>query len=503
MVLEAVDTNAPESGVIPLLYEISGLLGRELDVPEVLGPILEAMARRMGMLRGTVALLTRETKELMIDVAYGLSPAEKARGRYGVGEGVTGQVVETGEPIIIPRIAEAARFLNRTGAARSQDVSFICVPIKQRSEILGTLSVDVEDDGQLGDKMRLLSIIAAMIAQAVEARRAALERTASRRIGSRPDQLVGSSKAMRPVYDAIKTVAASDTTVLIRGESGVGKELVAEAIHAASRRASGPLVKVNCAALPDTLLESELFGHEAGAFTGAIARRIGRFELADGGTIFLDEIGDFSPATQITLLRILQQKELQRVGGSETIRANVRIIAATNRDLEPMMQEGRFRQDLYYRLNVFPIHVPALRERRTDVLLLADHFVERFARANQKAVRRISTRAIDMLMAYHWPGNVRELENCMERAVLVADDTVIHAHHLPPTLQTADGSERAAEGLESTLAAIEADIIHDALKTARGNMAKAARALGVTERVMGLRVKQFDIDPKRYKLKRR
>jgi Nif-specific regulatory protein len=295
-------------------------------------------------------------------------------------------------------------------------------------------------------------------------------------------------------------VSASDTSVLLRGESGTGKELVAHAIHYASRRAARSFIKVNCAALPESVIESELFGHEKGAFTGAVAARKGRFELAHGGTLFLDEIGDLSPGVQIKLLRVLQEREFERVGGMETIKTDVRLIAATNRDLEMLIEKELFRQDLYYRLNVFPIHIPPLRERRTDILLLADFFAERYSGASGKRVRRISTPAIDMLMAYHWPGNVRELENCIERAVLLSDDEVIHGHHLPPTLQTAEASGTAPRGtLRATLERVEQELLVEALKSARGNMAAAAKALGVTERIMGLRVRKYRIAAKRFR----
>ncbi|MBU1155735.1 MAG: sigma-54 dependent transcriptional regulator, partial [Proteobacteria bacterium] len=305
------------------------------------------------------------------------------------------------------------------------------------------------------------------------------------------------------VYDLIAQVCQSNTTVLIRGESGTGKELVAHAIHYNSLRASKPFIKVNCAALPESVIESELFGHEKGSFTGAHNQRKGRFELADGGTIFLDEVGDLSPATQVKLLRVLQEREFERVGGTETIKSDVRVIAATNRELEKLLEIGTFRQDLYYRLNVFPIHVPPLRERGTDVLLLANHFAERFSEANGKTIRRVSTPAIDMLMSYHWPGNVRELENYIERAVILSSDEVIHGHNLPPTLQTAEASGTMHQGtLKSTMENVEKELIADALKNSRGNKALAARNLGISERLMGLRVKRYSIDPQRFRTKK-
>jgi Nif-specific regulatory protein len=319
----------------------------------------------------------------------------------------------------------------------------------------------------------------------------------------RPSNIIGNSKAMQAVYDLIAQVSKSDATVLIRGESGVGKELVAHAIHYNSLRAPRPFIKVNCAALPETIIESELFGHERGAFTGAIAQRKGRFELAAGGTIFLDEIGDLSPTTQVKLLRVLQEKEFERVGGTSTIRADVRIVTATNRNLEDLVAEEAFRQDLYYRLNVFPIHVPPLRERKTDILLLADHFVGKYSKSGHKEVKRISTPTIDMLMSYHWPGNVRELENCIERAVLLTAEEVIHAHHLPPTLQTAEASGTGHSGtLQEGLDNLERSLILDALKSARGNKAKAARALGISERLMGIRVEKHGLNPKRFRAAR-
>ncbi|HOV39863.1 MAG TPA: sigma-54 dependent transcriptional regulator, partial [Spirochaetales bacterium] len=233
---------------------------------------------------------------------------------------------------------------------------------------------------------------------------------------------------------------------------------------------------------------------------GAIATRKGRFELANGGTLFLDEIGDLSPTTQIKLLRVLQEKEFERVGGNETIRCNVRVIAATNRNLEQLMEKGTFREDLYYRLNVFPIHIPPLRERKSDIILLSDHFIEKYSTQNHKNIQRISTPAIDLLMAYHWPGNVRELENCIERAVLLSTDEVIHSHHLPPSLQSAESTNtRLHTTLQEALDNLERELILDALKSTKGNMAKAASLLGITERIMGLRIQKHRIDPKVYR----
>jgi Nif-specific regulatory protein len=312
--------------------------------------------------------------------------------------------------------------------------------------------------------------------------------------------LVGTSGPMRQVHEQVAQVARASTTVLLRGESGTGKELLAHAIHYNSPRARRPFVKVSCAALPHDLIESELFGYEKGAFTGAEGTKKGRFEIADGGTLFLDEIGELSLATQVKLLRVLQAREFERVGGTETRKVNIRVVAATNKDLEKAIAGRQFREDLYHRLNVFTIFVPPLRERKSDILLLADHFLEKFTREHRKQVRRISTPAIDMLASYHWPGNVRELANVIERAVVVCDANVVHAHHLPPTLQTAEASGTApTRTLRETLEAVERDALQDALKSARGNRARAARLLGATERVFNYRVRKYRIDWRRFR----
>ena len=320
--------------------------------------------------------------------------------------------------------------------------------------------------------------------------------------------IIGTSDRMKEVYTLIGQVAATNATVLITGESGTGKELVAKAIHECSRRANGPFIAVNCAALPESIIESELFGHEKGAFTGATSARQGRFELARDGTLFLDEIGDLSSAIQVKLLRILQERSFERVGGNKPIKTNARIIAATNRDLASAVKEGLFREDLYFRLNVFPIHVPPLRERGADILLLADYFVEKYSAILKeplgKPVKRISSPALDLLMIYHWPGNVRELENCIERAVIVSNDGVIHSYNLPPSLQsaTSTGTEPSST-LDGSIARLEKEMLVEALKIERGNSAKAAQRLGITERRFRLALERYNIDYRSFRTPRR
>ena len=496
------------------LMELSQVVSESAGLAEV----VETLATRLGMAYTTLTLRDRQTGEFRIEESHGLPTSSVEHTRYRAGEGIIGQVIQTQKPIIVPSIANEPRFLHRAldrKRLEGDDYSYICVPIKMGDdEVIGTLSAERPHElgkVDLDQDARVLSIISTMVALAVKLRQEGIkerERLAEEnaRLQSlarrhRPPKIIGSDdKKMRHVYDQISQVSASDTTVLIRGESGTGKELVAGAVHEASDRKNGPFIKVNCAALPESILESELFGHERGAFTGAVTARKGRFELAQGGTIFLDEVGDFSPATQVKLLRVLQEREFERLGGTKTVKVDIRVLAATNRDLEALVKAGMFREDLYYRHNVFEITMPPLRERRSDILLLANHFVEKYSHKTGKNVRRISTPAIDMLMAYHWPGNVRELENCVERAVVMTTDDVIRAHHLPPTLQTADASGTSHSGsLASAVDSLERELIIDALKTHRGNKAAAARALGLTERVMGLRVRKYEVDPRHFK----
>ncbi len=500
---------------LSLLYEISSALGESFDLRTVLDHVLAMMAERMEMLRGTFTILNRKTGDIVIEEAYGLMPDERAKGRYHVGEGVTGRVVETGLPAVVPNISNEPLFLDRTGSRKlleKRDIAFICVPIKIGSEVIGALSVDrlFNESISLEEDVRLLTIISSVIAQAVRLRQLAQEeleklRVENRRLhdelrtANRPDSIIGNSRSMLEVYSLIERVRDTGTTVMILGESGVGKEKVAQAIHYGSNRAEKPFVALNCAAIPESLIESELFGYERGAFTGAAASRKGRFEMADGGTLFLDEMGDLPYMMQIKLLRVIQERSFERIGGTSTISVNVRIITATNRDLEALVNEGKFREDLYYRLNVFPVVVPSLRERKSDIMLLADHFVEKYATRNGKTVTRISTPAIDMMMSYHWPGNVRELENCIERAVILSTDGVVHSYHLPPSLQAADAGPAERGTLKGMIAGIEKEIIVEELKRSKGNMSQAARALGITERIMGLRVEKYGIDLDRLK----
>jgi Nif-specific regulatory protein len=432
-----------------------------------------------------------------------------------LGEGITGQVIQSGKPMIVPRIRDEPRFLNRTEFRNESnlELSFICVPIKKGKRVIGALSVDfppAEQTDLIAHRRRIMVIAALMAERVIYLESTQREKESLRLENVRLQEqlsekhsihnIVGNSRAMREVYQMVSRVSSSNATVLIRGESGTGKELIANAIHYNSSRAKKPFVKLNCAALPPDLIESELFGHEQGAFTHALRMKKGKFELANKGTIFLDEIGSISLDVQYSLLRVLQEREFERVGGTETIKTDVRIVAATNINLDEAVQDGSFREDLYYRLNVFPIYLPPMRERKTDVLLLANHFLEKYAKENMKDIRRLSVSAIDMLMEYHWPGNVRELENCIERAVLLCDGKVIHGYHLPPTIQT--GEETATmpdRSLEQAVAELERDLLIDALKNTQGNMAKAASMMSLTERKFAYKAKKHNVDFRRYR----
>ena len=506
---------ATDDSTLKTLLEMHAILDQEPVLDDAVSRVFGLLDERYRLKQCMLSLVDEQTREVRVVLAVGISARGRSLGRYRLGEGITGRVVLSGSPVVVPQVSEEPLFLNRTGAsARArEDRAFICVPIHSSGRTIGALGAFVrfDRDADLSAASDFLSVVAAMIAQSLRMRRQALRVEPNDALTFKQaiaiphkadlGSLVGTSNAILTVVEQSLQVAAGRTTVLVRGESGTGKELVAELIHRNSPRADGPLIRVNCGALPESLIETELFGHERGAFTGAHAQRKGRFELADGGTIFLDEIGELAPALQTKLLRVLQEREFERVGGVETIQADVRLIAATNQDLESAMADGRFREDLYYRLNVFTIFVPPLRERKPDILLLADHFVEKYARERGKTVKRISTPAIDMLMIYHWPGNVRELENCIERAVVMCDDGVIHSHHLPPTLQTAEGSGTVpVRSLNSALASLEREMIIDALKTTQGNQTQAARLLQVSERVINYKVKKLGIDCQRFRL---
>ncbi len=500
---------------LSILVEINQAVSRNLHLKDSIEATLKILFNAYKVKSGAVFLTDEDGHSLEMAASIGYS-ADVKQVRFSVGEGLTGKIAESGKSIVVPQVSKEPLFLNRMSSwnpKREREQSFIGVPIALDYRVFGVLIVNLSYHPQrdYDGALQFLMLVASALLQPIRVRHV----IASERQNLLDENvilkqklheeysfhnLIGNSHEMRDVYEQVAQVARTGTTVLLRGETGTGKELIAEAIHYNSTRGDRPFIRVNCAAIPENLIESEFFGYEKGAFTGAVARKKGRFELADGGTIFLDEVGDLSAMTQVKLMRVLQEQTFERVGGTETIQVDVRVLAATNKNLEEMMGKGRFREDLYYRLNVFSIYLPPLRDRRTDLLLLADHFMLKYGRRHGKAIKRISTPAIDMLMRYHWPGNVRELENCIERAVLVCDDQVIHSYHLPPTLQTAESSDTVTRlSLKDAVASYEKELIQDALKTTRGNTAKAARLLNTTERILGYKIKQYQIDAKRFK----
>jgi Nif-specific regulatory protein len=494
------------------LHAIAWVLAQPRELRDQLEAALQEMSNRLGMERGMISLMDRETGDVWLDVAHGVDIAGK-NVIYQPGEGITGKVAQTGRPMACANLGKDALFLDRTGARRfvnRAELTFLCVPIIYDARVVGVLSADkvtrrVEN---LERELALLSAVAELLAKAVQSRAVEEENRRLRGIVGRsrtpsPD-IIGHSKVMQDVFGLVAQVADSNTTVLVHGETGTGKELVARAIHRKSPRLKGPLVQVNCAAIPDTLIESELFGHERGAFTGALHQRRGRFEEAHGGTIFLDEVGELSAAAQVKLLRVLQEKQFQPLGSTRVVRVDVRIIAATNRVLEQDLATGRFRADLFYRLNVFPIYLPPLRDRGSDIILLADHFVLKYSQEMGRAVRKISPAVSDILLAYRWPGNVRELENCMERAVLLATGDTIETLHLPPSLQALiRNDERKGQGkLNTVVETQERELILAALRETNGNQTGAAKLLGTTKRIIQYRIRKLGIDARQFRPKK-
>lgn len=502
---------------LTLLSEISTRLMKSKSTSDEIYPILQYLCKSLLSESAILTMFDKNTETINIEVAYGLNKLQQERGQYKVGEGIIGRVVEMSQAVVIPKISKSNLFLNKTKQELTKagdELSFVCVPILIDGKVEGTLShtrafnanIEIEED------KRLLSIVGGLIIQAVKSnrnRRKEVDKLRNEnselqsRLGEKKNSfnMVGNSGKMVDVLHLVQMVGPTQSSVLIRGESGCGKELVAEAIHASSGFVNRPLIKVNCSALPDSLIESELFGHEKGAFTGAENIRKGRFELAEGGTIFLDEIGDIPLTTQVKLLRVMQEREFERLGGSQTIKCNVRIVCATNRNLEQLIADNKFREDFYYRINVFPIFIPSLRERRNDIPILSDHFVGKFNKKNKTKIKRITTSALDMLMVYNWPGNIRELENVIERACILTTDGVVNSHHLPPTLQTAESSgTQSTGGMTFFVEKLERQLIRESLVSTKGNMAKAALHLKVTERMLTTRIKKYGIDVWRFKI---
>ncbi|MBL8459565.1 MAG: nif-specific transcriptional activator NifA [Zoogloea sp.] len=531
------------------IYEISKILTSSLDVSKTCREALNVLANNMGY-RRCMIIVDDEDGELHLLAAVGLSPEEYDAGHYRPGEGIIGKVYSNGMPAVVHDLAEEPFFLNRTGALAHLDgerIALVGMPIRVAKEVVGVITIDRVSEragGGFNDDVRLLTMTASLVGQALALQRTVVaERnqliSESKRLRHelkgrfRLDNVIGVSKRMQDVFAEVHQAGPSRSTVLLRGESGTGKEVIARALHTLSPRKDGPFVKVNCAALTESLLESELFGHEKGSFTGAVGERKGRFEMADKGTLFLDEIGDISPAFQAKLLRVLQEREFERVGGNRSIKVDVRLVFATNRNLEKMVAAGEFRADLYYRINVVSIFLPPLRERREDIPSLIAFFLDRYNKENGRELR-VTQEALNVLVNCYWPGNVRELENCVERTATMARGDAISELHFPchtnrcltQTLHNVDKDDAVAPArghggggpievsvpvpeLPHRSAAPERQFGEQmpdgekerliwAMERSGWVQAKAARLLNITPRQMGYALQKFDIEVRRF-----
>lgn len=501
------------------LYSVSQVLSRSLNYRETIREVLRILDSHVGLASGLVSVVEPDG-DLLVQAVHSDEAAPFEAVRYRAGEGIIGVVLEKNRPVVLARVGDDARFRNKMGLY-DPDLPMIAVPVKVGGHLKGVLAVQpgaaaVE---RLEEHAHFLEMIANLVSRSLQLslqveqekhsmqeERDRLRRTVRHQHGF--DSIVGRSAAMRRVFEQMRLVAKWNTTVLIRGETGTGKELIANAIHYNSPRARGPLVKLNCAALPETLLESELFGHERGAFTGAVGARKGRFEQADGGTLFLDEIGEISPAFQSKLLRVLQEGEFERIGGNNGIKVDVRIIAATHRDLEAAIDKGDFREDLFYRLNVMPLYLPPLRERPEDIPEISRHLLAKIG-SEQKRQLAIDDPAIRSLAQYDWPGNVRELENCLERAAVLSEDGVIDSRAIrfpsrerpvPPSRSPAPAAAENPPAEENAPggAPSERQRIVDALEQAGWVQAKAARLLNMTPRQIAYRIQIMNIAVKQF-----
>jgi len=520
---------------IELLYQIAVGLNSTPDIYEMIEKGMKLLQQHSYVERCALFLSSADKDELELRASINLSPQQRKIATYRYGEGATGLAAQSGEPVVIENIHSNINYLNKLGTISSNMVSFIAVPLIKDDEVTGVISANIGRDCPIDFDalVRMLTIVGSLFAGSLRVQQTIVEEKKnldelksyykSELLNEHKfENIVGRSTKMQQIFSMIDTVAPTDATILVRGETGTGKELIATAVHNISQRKNGPFIKLNCAAISETLLESELFGHEKGAFTDAKEMRKGRFELANGGTLFLDEIGDITPALQVKLLRILQEQEFERVGGTKTIKTNVRLVAATNRNLEEMVKKGEFREDLFYRLNVIPINLPPLRERYEDVRLLLEHYMKKFMKEHRKHMT-LSKEAIETLLDYPWPGNIRELQNTMERLVLICPEGEVVPemlnHVLPfnyqkmrmkpvaepepaPVVEEAPPQQYAPPAEEqpvhpltkSSMQEMEKEAIIQALIDNRGIQTKAARQLGMTARQIGYKMKKYEID---------
>jgi len=522
---------------IELLYDIAVMLTNTMDIEETIEKGMRLLKRHHYLDRCALFLLNEDKTALDLFASIDLTTQQKMMATYKLGEGATGLAAQSAEPVVIENIHNNLNYLNKLGTINSNSVSYVAVPLMQDDGVIGVISANMSSGAPLNfdDVVRMLTIVGSLFAGTMATQqRFAKEKENLTELKTyykeemlsthKFENIIGKSSKMQQIFSMLETVAPSDATILVRGETGTGKELIATAVHNLSPRKNGPYIKLNCAAISETLLESELFGHEKGAFTDAKETRKGRFELADGGTLFLDEIGDITPALQVKLLRILQEQEFERVGGNKTVKVNVRLVAATNRNLEEMVKKGEFREDLFYRLNVIPVNLPPLRERYEDVKLIIEHYMRKFMKEHRKQMT-LSKPALELLLDYPWPGNIRELQNTMERIVLICPNGEVQPEMLnhvlpfnyqkmsmpaetfqippaapepavaaPAVAQPAAPEQPAPMLTKSSLKEMEKESIIQALIDSRGIQTKAAAQLGMTARQIGYKIRKYNID---------
>ena len=481
------------------LLEASAAMNASLEPAATLQTIARLAADVLEAEGSSVLLLNESRSKLIFQAATGNRSDILIGEEFDAKLGIAGQVASTGQGVLVAEAGiHPAFFRGIDDKTNLTTRDLVAAPLRYRGQIIGVVEVlNRRSPGQFAERdldiLQVFANLAAISAANAQKHEALRRENRGLRALTKVDQpIIGQSRALTEVLALVERVAATDATVLLLGETGTGKELTARAIHARSRRHARPFIAINCAALPETLLESELFGHEAGAFTGASAQKLGRFELADRGTLFLDEIGDLSLSTQVKLLRVLQEREFVRVGGVKTVACDVRIVTATNRDLKKALDQGGFREDLYYRLNVFPIPLPPLRDRRDDIPLLVDYCVSVAAPELGRPRPTVAAEALSLLCAYHWPGNIRELRNVLERAVLLCDTGVIGVEHLPREI-TGVGEAVRTDDVTSSLEGYEKAMILKALQECGWNQTQAARALGISRDNLRYRLRKYSI----------
>ena len=492
----------PNEAMIERLKEISNWVSSVLDLDNLLEIIVDSLTRLMQARASSLLLLDPQTRKLYFKVAIGEKREEVRKFEISMGQGIAGIVAETGEPLLVNDVTKDPRWDRQISESVGfQTRSIACVPMKIEGQTIGVVEIIDKEDGDSiqQEEMKILAVFAELAAMAIHNARM-INQVKRENLGLKEElgrkyRIIGESPALRKVIAEAMKVSSSRTSTLLLGESGTGKELMARLIHNTGPRKDRPMIVLNCAALPETLLESELFGYEKGAFTGASARNIGKFELADTGTIFLDEIGEMAPGMQAKLLGVLQEGIFYRVGGNTPICVDVRVISATNRDITKEVAEGRFREDLYYRLNVVQIHLPPLRERRSDIPLLAGHFLNMFKEEMGATGLKISNAAMERILEYDWPGNIRELRNAIERAVVMGNGEEI----LPEDLPIRTLKRKTSPGVQAGLSLREAEdlfkkeFIVSTLKHTSGNRSKAAKIMGIQRTYLSRLISKYEL----------